>query len=461
MNNILNQFNEKVSNLVKNYVENLIFSKGISSFTDDLVAEFAHLGSDLTQFIIEYAEETIFKLDERKEQFNSIKKDSRSVVSIFGEIEYKRRYYENINGEKVYLIDKLIGIMPKQRLLENVRERLIDGAIDTSYEYAGDHAAYGVKISRQEVKNEIEELNLEQSFYEEKECKKQVENIYIIADEDHVHLQRGGIEEPRIVVVYDNFISNGKRIELQNKRHLGGLYKGKIDDLWEEVSTYLENNYDMEYVKNIFISGDGATWIKTGLEWINKSINILDRFHLIKAVNSIAGKNNTAKKIALFRKIKNLDFDGFKEECYEILSEEMNQSTRLNKEKLMKYVLNNKEGIENYYKYKEYLHGCSAEGHVSHVYSDRMSSRPMGWKTTNVNNMSKLRLLKADHISTKEIIAKQAKIIDLNQYKAIKEKATKKMKESLNIKQVSIPAMTFGRIEDRKMFREILANVAI
>ena len=53
------------------------------------------------------------------------------------------------------------------------------------------------------------------------------------------------------------------------------------------------------------------------------------------------------------------------------------------------------------------------------------------------------------------------KIIDLNQYKAIKETATKKMKESLNIKQVSVPAMTFGRIEDRKMFREILANVAI
>ncbi len=114
-----------------------------------------------------------------------------------------------------------------------------------------------------------------------------------------------------------------KRIELQNKRHLGGLYKGEIDDLWEEVSTYLENNYDMEYVKKIFISGDGALWIKTGLEWINKSINILDRFHLIKAVNSIAGKNNIAKKIALFRKIKNLDFDGFKEECYEIISEEI------------------------------------------------------------------------------------------------------------------------------------------
>ncbi len=52
MNNILNQFNEKISNLVKKYVENLIFSKGIASFTDDLVAEFAHFGSNLTQFVI-------------------------------------------------------------------------------------------------------------------------------------------------------------------------------------------------------------------------------------------------------------------------------------------------------------------------------------------------------------------------------------------------------------------------
>ena len=461
MNSILNQFNEKISSLVKNYVENLIFSKGISSFTDDLVAEFAQFGSDLTQFVIEYAEETIFRLNERKEQFISLKKDKRNVVSIFGEIEYKRRYYERLDGEKVYLIDKLIGIEPKRRLLDNVRERLVDNAIDTSYEYAGEHAAYGVKISRQEVKNEIEELDLNQSFYDKATNKKQVENIYIIADEDHVHLQRGGIEEPRIIVVYDDIMSNGKRIELVNKRHLGGLYKSKIDDLWEEVATYIEENYDLEYAKRVFISGDGASWIKTGLTWINKSINILDRYHMVKAVNSIAGKDKTENKIRLFRKLRQMDFDGFKDICYEILSEELEQNTRKNKEKLMKYILNNREGIENYYEYRKYLHGCSAEGHVSHVYSDRMSSRPMGWKSTNVNNMSKLRLLKADKISVKEIISKQGKTIDLNRYKEIKEKATKKMKESLNIKQVSIPAMTFGKIEDRIYFKELLANVAI
>lgn len=459
MINILNQFNEKITTLTENYLKNLIFSKGISNFTEDLVAEFANFGTNLTQYLIENIENVVFQLDERKALFSSIKKDSRSIVSIFGEITYKRRYYEEKDGNKIYLTDKIIGIKSNKRLLENVRERLIDSAIDTSYEYAGEHAAYGVKISRQEVKNEIEELNLEQSFYPENIDKRKSENIYIIADEDHVHLQKGGIEEPRIIIVYDNILEKGKRIELQNKRHIGGIYKNRIEDLWDEVAMYIENTYDIDYIKNIFISGDGASWIKTGSKWINKSINILDRFHMVKAVNAIAGKDNTKGKIKLFKSIAKLDFEKFKEYCYEILSEEMNQSIRFNKEKLMNYILNNKKGIENYYNYKEYLHGCSAEGHVSHVYSDRMSSRPMGWKTQNVNNMSKLRLLKADNISVKTILEKQEKIIDINEYKIIKEKTKRKI--NINFKPVSLPIMTFGEHEEKEFFKSLLEIKAI
>ena len=35
--------------------------------------------------------------------------------------------------------------------------------------------------------------------------------------------------------------------------------------------------------------------------------------------------------------------------------------------------------------------GCSAEGHVSHLYSDRMSSRPMAWSETGADRMCRLR----------------------------------------------------------------------
>lgn len=35
--------------------------------------------------------------------------------------------------------------------------------------------------------------------------------------------------------------------------------------------------------------------------------------------------------------------------------------------------------------------GCSAEGHVSSVYSERMNSRPMGWSETGTDRMCRLR----------------------------------------------------------------------
>lgn len=34
--------------------------------------------------------------------------------------------------------------------------------------------------------------------------------------------------------------------------------------------------------------------------------------------------------------------------------------------------------------------GCSAEGHISHILSNRLSSRPKGWSKTGVRQISKL-----------------------------------------------------------------------
>ena len=35
---------------------------------------------------------------------------------------------------------------------------------------------------------------------------------------------------------------------------------------------------------------------------------------------------------------------------------------------------------------------CSAEGHVSHVFADRMSSRPLGWSVVGADKMARLRI---------------------------------------------------------------------
>lgn len=134
----------------------------------------------------------------------------------------------------------------------------------------------------------------------------------------------------------------------------------------------------------------------------------------------------------------------------------MEKSTRERKEDLMDYILNNVEGIKNLYRNKKELHGCSAEGQVSHIYSDRMSSRPMGWKTKNVHNMSKLRLLREDKIEVKDILKEQGKVIEFKEIEKIRPVAKEKIKESINFKVGTIPIMEFGTTEERQILKQIL-----
>ena len=183
----------------------------------------------------------------------------------------------------------------------------------------------------------------------------------------------------------------------------------------------------------------------------------------MKAVNGIVGKETkdnikekSEYKRRIYRSFYALDFKQTKEIVYEILAEEMEETTRKRKEKLLQYILNNKEGISNLYKYQSQLHGCSAEGHISHLYSARLSSRPLGWKVINVNNVSKLRLIKADNREIKEIVHNKRKVIEFKEIEKIRHNAREKIKSSVNFKVGKIPAMEFGTTEQRKFFKQLL-----
>lgn len=80
MENILHDFNEKVISLIANCLKNSITEKGISDFTNDLENEMIAFGRDVVQFLVEYAENIIFKLKERKEKFECLEKDERAII---------------------------------------------------------------------------------------------------------------------------------------------------------------------------------------------------------------------------------------------------------------------------------------------------------------------------------------------------------------------------------------------
>lgn len=134
----------------------------------------------------------------------------------------------------------------------------------------------------------------------------------------------------------------------------------------------------------------------------------------------------------------------------------MEEITRNRKIKLLNYMLNNREEHSQFI-HSENLYGCSAEGHVSNLYSIRLSSRPLGRESITVNNISKLRLLKADKVEIKQIVENKRKVIEFSKMEKIRRQANKKIEESLHFKTAELPIIQLGSKSQRKLFKGLIA----
>ena len=129
------------------------------------------------------------------------------------------------------------------------------------------------------------------------------------------------------------------------------------------------------------------------------------------------------------------------------------------KEKIIdsyKYVMRQWKGIEIYETDGEYLRGCSAEGHISHVYADRMSSRPRTWCDDGIDKMSRLRTFVSNGGKIYEELIKNKKAnTKLKKYdKIIKRHIKQNIEEA---KYCSVPIVNTGMNSDiRKFLNKIM-----
>ena len=74
-----------------------------------------------------------------------------------------------------------------------------------------------------------------------------------------------------------------------------------------------------------------------------------------------------------------------------------------------RYIMNNWDGVEIKEEKVDEIVGCSAEGHVSHVYSERLSSRPKGWSKIGADQMAQLRIYKQNGGNIYDLVMRQKK----------------------------------------------------
>lgn len=416
---LLQELTKEIVEYENNFFEDVSkfpeYEKEVVEATHKFAARF--LGESLSA-----ADEMIRNSGLRKRDYNIQRKDQRNLISTVGDISFTHTLFRDRNtNEYRYLLDDMIKLPDRERLTSLAEARVLNEAEVYSYQHAAESLSTKKEtITKTTVMNKIHAIEEVIPEVEIPEEKKQVKYLYIEADEDHIHRQKheeaDGCMIGKLIYLFEGKedVCNGRRTLLET-HYFSGLYPGEMNaNLWDMVEDYIKNHYDQDYLKKVYISGDGGGWIKAGVDHVYKGIFVADKFHLMKYINRVSNLQETKKKTnetkaRFYKYIYKNKLSAAKK----LLTRIGNRTERIDVTgDVLTYFENNWDALQRAFHDKN-VYGCSAEGHVSNVLSDRMSSRPMGWSEVGCDRMCKLRCYVRNN--------GRAKVLDLVKYRREKE----------------------------------------
>ena len=323
----------------------------------------------------------------------------REIYTQFGSLGFERRYYKNkLTGGYSYLLDNVLGIESYDRVSGSISAALVESASEVSYAKSSKYICDG-DISRQTVKNKIRRT--EDLKAEAPEEKRNIKYLHVEADEDHVSLQDGTDTIVPLVSIHEGVEHIGKRGKCINIHHISRHGKS-ADDIWHEVAEWIYSAYNEDEIEKIYLHGDGATRIKKGKDYLPKAQFVLDRYHLNKALKEVS-RGDELVCAKLRDAVMEADKKSLKELCRELRKNAESDKVKEKVDKFRNYITTNWDGIEAYQ--DEGSRGSNTEGHVSHVLSSRLSSRPSGWSREGLKAMAELRAYccSGGHVETKHM----------------------------------------------------------
>ena len=408
-----------IQHFIENGVPNLQkASKDFSEDPKDFAGFVYRVRNEALQMALDYISETLTTCNQvlkdspvRKERWEVVRTDEKSLITSIGKVMFSKTLFKNkVTGERRYLLDDMLSFDPHERMSEDAIAQLLSESVQTSYRKGGQAASILDEVSKETVKDKIHALEFPKE-QKRRGRKRKVEYLYIEADEDHVSLQfqkeKGDLQVNqygrklngminKLVYVHEGIEKDAPkstRHHLVNAHFFCGSYEGKANsELWDEVYTYIDNNYDISSIKRIYLGADGGAWIKAGGKRISGITYVMDEFHLkkylIKMTNHLMDSADDARKL-LCEMIK----DGSKEDFLSVVDMlEYHASNDKEMKRVQEgadYILDNWSAAKTRLRYRR-IPGCSTEGHVSHVLSKRMSMTPMGWSRKGADKMARL-----------------------------------------------------------------------
>lgn len=414
--------NYQYGKIIKNCIE-VSFSKEIKLCKINNYLDFINY---LDGFLINIVKKSIVKSFEsidfkykqskrRKELYYTKGLFPRTIMTLFGEITFEREYYvpKDRNTDGFFFVDRLFSLPKRDYYVPMIKAYIIELSGKYSYiqsgEIIGDKIGTRFKtlaektlssISRQTVYNVIKNADMD---YVVSEIKADIETLYIQFDEKWVYTQNNNhqMKEIRAAVIYTDI-----KEEYNDRNKLSNRYVITSDisafDIRKQVLDYVNSAYNVDKIKNVVVSGDGASWIKHSVNPFKftketKPMFVLDRFHMNQAINHIS--KDAEIKYYLRDYIKKGMRKAFKDLCNALINEYplRQEIISINRD----YIVSNWFVIKN--QSNPLFKGCSMEGHISHVLAALFTSRPKAHSIHMITKRLRIRELLVNNQDLKTI----------------------------------------------------------
>jgi len=232
----------------------------------------------------------------------------RTLVTRFGEVRIQRRLYRDKRGGYHFLLDEYLGLNAYQAATPEIQAMATVLCGEVSFRKAADfleqwmvgllsHSTCWRLLQRTgEVAANARVEEVEAVFSRGEPIvpagERCIERLFMEADGVYVRLQR----QPRThlelcsAIAYEGWERlSGVREEYRLREKQVYCHVGDRVSFWEGVSLAWAHKWDLRQVHEVIIGGDGAAWIRSGVDTFARATWQLDGFHLARACRQAFG----------------------------------------------------------------------------------------------------------------------------------------------------------------------------
>ena len=228
----------------------------------------------------------------------------KRVLTRFGEVEVLRRRYVDPSGAHRYLLDERLRLEPRRRVSASLERSLVRLSTAVSFREAADivscltaahvsHATAHDAIGRAGTRLAGQAETAAASLHDlgvTPDGTREADPICCEADGTVIALQHARVKraEVKLAVFYDQKADGAQAVHAAfcpSKR------------FWREASAVAGEIYDLASPRTTIVSGDGARWVRGGLDVLPHARFILDPFHVGRALVAATGSPQTSRRV--------------------------------------------------------------------------------------------------------------------------------------------------------------------